>query len=441
MAGLTLGMSYMQRASATVPGTNSLISINNTGNGQGGNGNSYSSGNQGSPMVSADGNYVAFVSDASDLISGDTNANSDIFVRNIPTGTTTRVDVSSSGVQANAGVSPSVTPAQTIAISRTGRYVAFVSAASNLIDGQTITTVHQVYLHDMQTGTTTLVPQTTSGTVANAVSNQVFGISSDGRFVLFESDANNLGPTASSTGYHLYRLDRQSGNFQILNEPLTPPPPYHAQVQSASMSCDGSIVVENEFQAALTPDDTNTFENVYMTDFRNGQTLTDLSANATSSTFSPRISCDGDYITFDSYSHVFTPTLITNDLKEHLYLYDRINGTYTLVDQSTGGVPASTDVNGAGAVDDNGNVLFASSATNLSSPAVSPSQIWLHTYATGATELVSKNSAGIASNSGIPSGVSLTSNGKLATYYAGATNLISSDTNGKVDVFTSLTGL
>src|SRR5262249_3071422 len=80
--------------------------------------------------ISADGRYVVFVSAATDLVPGDTNAQTDIFVRDRSTGATQRVSVSSAGAQANSG---STSPA----ISADGRYVVFTSFATNLVAGDT----------------------------------------------------------------------------------------------------------------------------------------------------------------------------------------------------------------------------------------------------------------------------------------------------------------
>ena len=82
------------------------------------------------PSISADGRYVAFESDASNLVSGDTNYHPDIFVHDRQTGQTTRVSVASDGTQANGhSFDPS--------ISADGRYVAFGSEADNLVSGDT----------------------------------------------------------------------------------------------------------------------------------------------------------------------------------------------------------------------------------------------------------------------------------------------------------------
>ena len=106
------------------------------------------------PSISADGHYVAFHSTANNLVSGDTNGNTDVFVHDRQTGQTSRVSVASDGTQGN-GASD-----QKPSISADGRYVAFTSYASNLISGDTNNT-WDVFVHDRQTGQTWVSPRNT----------------------------------------------------------------------------------------------------------------------------------------------------------------------------------------------------------------------------------------------------------------------------------------
>jgi len=137
------------------------------------------------PSISADGRYVVFESDASNLVPGDTNGRYDIFLRDRQTGTTTRLNVSSTGTQGN-GVSgrPS--------ISADGRYVAFNSDASNLVPGDT-NGRNDIFLRDRQTGTTTRLSVSSTGVQGDGHSYDPF-ISADGRYVAFNSHATTLVP-------------------------------------------------------------------------------------------------------------------------------------------------------------------------------------------------------------------------------------------------------
>jgi Tol biopolymer transport system component len=135
--------------------------------------------------ISADGRYIAFSSSATNLVPGDTNHAVDAFVRDRKLHTTSRVSVSSSGHQGNfLSTSP--------AISANGRYVAFDSLANNLVPGDT-NGVDDVFVRDRQLHTTRRVSVATAGNQANKGSQQA-AISADGRFVAFVSDATNLVP-------------------------------------------------------------------------------------------------------------------------------------------------------------------------------------------------------------------------------------------------------
>jgi len=117
-------------------GTIERVSVS-TGGGQS-NGNSYF------PALSADGRFVAFDSEASNLVPGDTNGISDVFLRDRLMGTTERVSVGPNGVQGNE-------ESDEPALSADGRFVAFGSWASNLVPGDT-KDWHDVFVHDRQAG-------------------------------------------------------------------------------------------------------------------------------------------------------------------------------------------------------------------------------------------------------------------------------------------------
>lgn len=146
------------------------------------------------PSLSADAARVAFQSSATNLVAGDTNGVDDIFVRDVQGDTTVRVSVASGGAAANG---PSANPS----VSFDARYVAFDSVATNLVPGDTAT--RDVYVHDTVTGVTMRVSVNTRGVPGDGASHSP-RISGDGRFVVFESDATNLG---ASTGTHTYVHD------------------------------------------------------------------------------------------------------------------------------------------------------------------------------------------------------------------------------------------
>ena len=138
-----------------------------------------------SPSISADGRYVAFMSVAHN-VSGEDNNLGNIFVRDLQSDTTTFVSRANgiSGAAANGG-------SEAPTISADGRYVAFQSLAVNLGGG--VATKSDVFVRDLQTNTTTLISRTSgaSGAAADGHS-RTPSISADGRYVAFDSDADNL---------------------------------------------------------------------------------------------------------------------------------------------------------------------------------------------------------------------------------------------------------
>ncbi len=153
--------------------------------------------------ISADGLYVVFSSEATNLVSGDTNNEMDVFVHDRQTGQTSRVSIASDGTQANmlAGAD---------SISGDGRYVVFSSMASNLVSGDTNGDV-DVFVHDQQTGETSRVSIASDGTQGNGDSSDAF-ISADGRFVVFYSHANNLINGDTNNDFDVFVYDRQTGH-------------------------------------------------------------------------------------------------------------------------------------------------------------------------------------------------------------------------------------
>src|SRR5205823_4849985 len=153
---------------------------------------------------------------ATDLVAGDTNLVSDVFVHDRQTGTTERVSVASDGAQGN-GSSGLLSFAFSPALSADGRFVAFVSVATDLVAGDT-NVATDVFVHDRQTSTTERVSVASGGgTQGNGNSGGFFAfpaLSADGRFVAFQSDATNLvaGDTNGATDVFVH--DRQTGTTE-----------------------------------------------------------------------------------------------------------------------------------------------------------------------------------------------------------------------------------
>ena len=190
------------RASAVVPIVNEQLSVS-TGGTQGDQ-TTYNT------AISGDGRYVVFESSATNLVSGDTNNSRDIFLRDRANGATSRISVSSAGVE---GDSDSTDPR----ISYDGQYIVFASYATNLVSGDTNSS-YDVFIYDLQAGTTSLVSKNSGGTIGNSHSNRP-DISADGRFVVFQSYGSNLvsGINPAGVGQQIFLKDLSNGAIKALS--------------------------------------------------------------------------------------------------------------------------------------------------------------------------------------------------------------------------------
>ncbi len=243
-------------------------------------------GGGGDPDISADGRFIAFDSGATTLVSGDTNGFSDIFVKDTQTGAVTRVTVDSSDVQAN---NDSTSPS----ISGDGRYVAFVSAASNLVPNDT-NGVSDVFVHDLQTGTTIRASVNANGSSFES------SISLDGRFVVFTSGATNLVADDTNEKRDVFVYMVQTG--QIVRASVN-----SSGVQAdkggfdPSISGDGRYVTFSSAAENLMTQDTFGFQYVYVHDFVTGSTdivTINHGFPMIGWSDSSKISADGRYIAF-----------------------------------------------------------------------------------------------------------------------------------------------
>jgi Tol biopolymer transport system component len=230
-------------------------------------------GPSGFPTISADGRYVAFQSLASNLVRRDTNRLSDIFVRDLGTGKTTRVSVTSRGAQArcNLGYCESTEPA----LSAHGRYVAFQSSATNLVPGDT-NRLGDVFVHDRRTGKTERVSVTSAGRQAgrdrtNNGSNAP-AISADGRYVAFHSADSNLVRGDTNKTFDIFVHDRRTGRTQRVSVSSSGAQANGENLGALSISADGRYVAFASLASNLVAGDVNDITDVFVHDLRTGNT-------------------------------------------------------------------------------------------------------------------------------------------------------------------------
>ena len=309
------------------------------------------------PSISADGRYVAFASLATNLVSGDTNNEQDIFVHDRQTGQTTRVSVATGGGQANGNSSnPS--------ISADGRYIAFDSNASNLVSGDTNNT-GDIFVHDRQTGTTTRVSIGPGGTQANRGS-LAPSISADGRYVAFHSDATNLVSGVTNGTTHIFVHDRQTGATTRVSVASDGTEGNSVSIKP-SISADGRYVAFQSIATNLVSGDTNRNQDIFVHDRQTGQTTrVSVASDGTegnSGSNDPSISANGRYVAFQSQAN----NLVSGDTGfiTDIFIHDRQTGVTTRVSIAFDGTEAN-NVSSAPSISADGRyIAFESNASNL----------------------------------------------------------------------------
>jgi len=252
--------------------------------------------------ISATGRYVAFQSEASNLVSGDTNNTFDVFLHDRETGQTTRVSVHSDGTQGNGlSLHPS--------LSATGRYVAFDSFASNLVSGDTNTcgpytngTCPDIFVHDRATGQTTRISVASDGTQANGYSD-IPSISASGRFVAFHSFATNLVSDDTNGVPDVFVHDRKTGQTTRVSV-ASDGTQGNDNSDGFSLSATGRYVAFHSFATNLVSGDTNSTSDVFVHDRASGQTtrvsVASNGAQGNGGSYDPSISATGRYLAFYS---------------------------------------------------------------------------------------------------------------------------------------------
>ncbi len=359
-------------------GEASLISVNSDGViGREGSAN---------PSISADGRFVAFDSDASNLVPDDSNGSRDVFVHDRQTGETSLISVNSNGVQGNGN---SGDPS----ISADGRFVAFSSRASNLVLDDT-NERYQIFVHDRQTGETFLISVNSDGVPGDHDSSDP-SISADGRLVAFTSEATNFSSADTNLWFvgDVFVHDRQTGETSMV-----------------SVSSDG-----------VQGDDAH------------GEPKTNGS-------WYPSISADGRFVAF----YALASNLVPDDTDDNcdVFVRDLQTGETSLVSRSSDGIKGNDDSSGPSISADGRFVAFSSEASNLvpddtnngSGIFVNGRDIFVHDRQTGETSLVSVSSDGVQ-GSGDSRASSISADGRFVAFSSEASDLVPDDTNGRSDIF------
>lgn len=253
--------------------------------------------------ISGDGRYVAFTSSASNLVANDTNLADDVFVHDRLTGVTKRVSVDGANHQANHGAhSPS--------ISADGRYVAFASYASNLVDGDT-NNATDVFVRDLAQGVTTRVNHTYDGGQDGWGAGSP-SISADGRYVSFLTGSPNIVQNDTNDQIDVFVVDRDSDITTRVNVSSSGAQANGESGAPAVLSANGRYVAFASGASNLVAGDTNDRADVFVRDRTTGRTTrVSLSSNNSQAIWggshAPAISADGRYVVFVSASMTLVP--------------------------------------------------------------------------------------------------------------------------------------
>jgi Tol biopolymer transport system component len=437
-------------------------------------------------VISSDGRFVAFASDAPDVVPGqqDDNRGQDVFLYDRTTATTslvshTSVSASTAGNQSSQGPSISadgrfitfygsatdLVPGQigtflydrlsgalrwiglggSSTISADGGTIVFLSDLNNLIPGQVDTNGgSDLFLYDLSTGTTTLVSHaaglpTTAANVPSFLSGTGPILSADGRFVLFVSRAGNLvtGQTVPpSPGQALFLYDRSSGAVTLVSHAagsLTIPGSY-GDSSLPSISADGRFIAFQSDARNLVPDQADLFATQIFLMDRNSGVTRQLSGSSPTNPFSlsfgPTISADGSQVAFYTLADSLVAGAKDFNNGEDVILYDTAAGTHAYATLHAPGEPSVTpdapsSLRGLSA--DGRFVLYESAAANLVAGQVDVNQgtdVFLRDRATGTNLLVSHAVSGpVLAGNDQSSSSALSADGRFVAFVSVATNL------------------
>ena len=387
------------------------------------------------PSISADGRFIAYRTYAANLLPA--YAYDGVVVADQLTGETTHISRSSDGTPANE---PSFDPA----ISADGRYVAFVSHATNLDGnvpqlcyGDQQFTCDNIYIHDRQTGQTTLVSQNANGVAGNGYSRGQ-AISADGRFIAFYSDARNLlqdspdDQPLPNGNWRVYLYDRETESLSLI-APDASGELADGYAIVPSISADGRLIAF--FSATENSEEGRGFH-VY--DQETGATTLVLPIPSDTIVYDyfywPVISADGHKLAFA----ITLPNLVPSDTNEiqDIFVRDLATGETTLVSRHRNGALADDHSWGPVISGDGQVIAFVTNATNLGGGVVADenADIAVHDQATGETTYLTTRPPSMQGDSESRKGT-ISADGRFVAFESYASNLVPNDGNGLWDIF------
>jgi Tol biopolymer transport system component len=310
------------------------------------------------PSISADGRYVAFESSATDLVPGDTNQYYDIYVRDVVAGTTVRASVDALGGNPDWWCTDPV-------ISPDGRYVSFQSSASDLVPGDD-NGFRDTFARDLVSGTTARVSLDTDGGDANGDSTSGT-FSANGRYLAFTSWATDLvdGEDANNI-FDTFVRDLATGTTVRASFDFEGGDP-NGGTSAVAISADGRYVALNSWASDLVPEDVNDRGDAFVRDLLTG-TTTRVSVDTRGRdpnrhSFAFAMTADGRLV---GWSSLATDVVDRDENGEaDVFIRDLEAGTSTRVSLDAEGLDANGPSWGSSMTPDGRHVAFVSEASDL----------------------------------------------------------------------------
>lgn len=407
------------------------------------------------PSMSADGQLVVFESTADDLVPNDHNGASDVFLYDRGTGDVSLVSTNFEGTASGSSANSAFRDSHSARISSDGRYVVFVSAAADLVEGFVAAagSTSNIYLRDLQTRTTTLVSQSRDVALqaANGPSTEP-RISADGSTVLFASFARDLVDGLEGGNHHLYAWDRASATNELITINQTNTAPANAPVfspgRNLSLSSTGRFVAFRSVATDLVDIDNNGIDQIYLRDRVEQKTtlvtvdhLGGIGGNGHSFVSHQAISDDGRFVVF--YGGDQNLVDAARSSAETAYVRDMQTGVTSYVSVHADGIQGRHGFSPV-ITPDGSRVAFTSLSDDLvAEDSNGRSDVFVRDLTSNETILVSANAEG--TGSGAEPGIffahsippTITANGRFVAFHSTAIDLVAnvSDTPSTIDVF------
>jgi Tol biopolymer transport system component len=359
------------------------------------------------PAISSDGNYVLFSSAATNLVAGDGNGLDDIFLRDLASAETTRVNVANDGTESLGPVS------RRVSISDDGRFVVFSSAAPDLVIDDT-NGVEDAFVHDRDSSETRRISITTGG---DQVSANIFApiISGNGRFVAFESEAAELAPDDINGRSDVFLVDLVTGAIERLsNAPdgTQQNGQGNPDFVATSVSLDADWIAFSSDATNLVPNDSNTSDVFLLR--RSTDQIIRISENASgvganSHAGAPVVSSDGRFVLYRSEaSNIVPPTHPGDAVISQAFLHDTDSGQTIRVSGDTGAGQANPF--GLDISDDGLAVVLGSATRNLlASAPVNQQNVFLIRISDSTSPDTTPDAFSFINQTGVASGSVITS--------------------------------